>query len=268
MFKRSLWFVVFAVLLLAGGFARPAAAAEMAQVRVVHASPDAPAVDVYVDGAKALSNVSFFTASDYLSLPAGEHRFQVTPAGAAADKAVIDAKATLAAGQAYTVAAVGTLAAIKPAILQDNLAAPAAGKAHVRVVHAAPDAPAVDIKVKGGPTLISALAFPNASAYLPVDAGTYNLVVSPAGSEAVALDLGGVALEAGKIYDVFAVGLLNGTPKLSVQVTTPPPMPAGAVMPTGMPSTGAGDMLSVLALGAMAALLLSVGGLVLRRQPR
>ena len=40
--------------------------------------------------------------------------------------------------------------------------------------------------------------------------------VSPAGSAAVALDLSGTALEAGKIYDVFAVGLLNGTPKLGV----------------------------------------------------
>ena len=78
MFKRLIWFGVLAALLLVGGFARPASAAEMAKVRVVHASPDAPAVDVYVDGAKALSNVTFFTASDYLSLPAGEHRFQVT----------------------------------------------------------------------------------------------------------------------------------------------------------------------------------------------
>jgi LPXTG-motif cell wall-anchored protein len=268
MFKRSLWLAVFAALLVLSGFARPAAAAEMAQVRVVHASPDAPAVDVYVDGTKALSNVAFFTASDYLSVPAGEHRFQVTPAGAASDKAVIDAKATLAAGQAYTVAAVGTLANIKPAILQDNLAAPAAGKAHIRVVHASPDAPAVDVKVKGGPTLISALAFPNASAYLPVDAGTYDLVVSPAGSSAVALDLSGTTLEAGKIYDVFAVGLLNGTPKLSVQITTPPPMTAGAPMPTGMPSTGAESLPALMALGVIAALLLGASGFVLQRQAR
>ena len=181
---------------------------------------------------------------------------------------MIDAKATLAAGQAYTVAAVGTLATIKPAILQDNLAAPAAGKAHVRVVHASPDAPAVDVKVKGGPTLISALSFPNASAYLPVDAGTYDLVVSPAGSAAVALDLSGTTLEAGKIYDVFAVGLLNGTPKLGVQITTPPPVAAGAPMPTGMPSTGAESLPALIAFVAMAALLLGAGGLVLRHQAR
>src|SRR5690242_6965489 len=51
----------------------PAAFAQSAtaKVRVVHASPDAPAVDVWVDGSKVLSGVTFFTASDYLDLPAG-----------------------------------------------------------------------------------------------------------------------------------------------------------------------------------------------------
>jgi Domain of unknown function (DUF4397) len=246
----------------------PAAFAQSAtaKVRVVHASPDAPAVDVWVDGSKVLSDVTFFTASGYLDLPAGAHRFQVTPAGAGADKAVIDANATLDGGNAYTVMAAGQLANIKPVILMDNLAAPAAGKAHVRVVHASPDAPAVDVKVQGGPTLISNLAFPNASQYLPVDAGTYNLAVTPAGSATVALDLSGTPLQAGKIYDIFAVGLLNGQPKLRVEVTTPPPM-TGA-MPVGMPSTGGETLpLQLLAL-AGAALLLTGGGLALQRRFR
>jgi hypothetical protein len=82
-------------LLLALALVPAASAQGNAFVRVVHASPDAPAVDVYVDGNKALSNVPFFTASDYLPLPAGEHRFQVTPTGQAADNAVIDARPPL-----------------------------------------------------------------------------------------------------------------------------------------------------------------------------
>ena len=114
--------------------------------------------------------------------------------------------------------------------------------------------------------MISNLAFPNASPYLPVDAGTYNLAVTPAGSETVALDLSGTTLEAGKIYDVFAVGLLNGQPKLRVEVTTPPPMIAA--MPAGMPSTGGETLpLQLLALAGLA-LLLTGGGLALQRRAR
>ncbi|HUS13556.1 MAG TPA: DUF4397 domain-containing protein [Chloroflexia bacterium] len=262
---RSLLFALLLGLCLAGGMVRASHAAEVAFVRVVHASPDAPAVDVWVDGSKVLTNVPYFTASDYLSLPAGEHQFVVTPTGQAADKAVINASATLVAGKAYTVAATGLVANLQPTILMDNLAAPAAGKAHVRVIHASPDAPAVDIAVKDGPVLISNLAFPKDSGYLPVDAGTYNLVVLAAGTKTVALDLAGVKLDAGKIYDVFAVGELNkGT--LRVEVATPAPQ--GEVMVTGMPATGTPALPMMLALLALLALGATGTGLMLHRQAR
>ncbi len=240
----------------------PSASAQSpsALVRVVHASPDAPAVDVYVDGAKVLTNVPFFTASDYLSLPAGAHRFQVTPTGQPASGAVIDATATVESGKAYTVAATGLVASIKATITADDLSGPAAGKAHVRVYHFSPDAPAVDVKLAGGATLIPALAFPNASDYLPVDAGTYNLQVTPAGQSAVVIDLPNTVLEAGKIYDVFATGKLAN---IKANIATPAPQ---VPTPATLPSTGGSSLPLALfaALGALAV----AGGLVMRRQMR
>ncbi len=223
-----------------------------AKVRVVHASPDAPAVDVYLDGNKVLTNVPFFTASDYLDVPAGRHDIQVTPTGDP-NTAGIDAKGvTVEAGKAYTIAATGKLADIKPTILSDNLAAPAAGKAHVRVIHFSPDAPAVDIKVAGGPTLISNLAFPKDSGYLPVDAGSYDLQVTPAGKSDVVLDLKGTKLEAGKIYDVFAVGQLANL-KVEPVVTTPAAASTGATTPATLPRTAGESLpLGLIALSAAA----------------
>jgi hypothetical protein len=264
--RRSWSLVLFGLLLALASASAALAQSGTAKVRVVHASPDAPAVDVYVDGAKVLTNVPFFAASDYLDVPAGEHRFQVTPTGQPAEQAVIDASATVEAGKAYTVAAVGKVAEIKPAILADNLAAPASGKAHVRVVHASPDAPAVDIKVKGGATLIPNLAFPKDSGYSPVDAGSYDLVVVPAGTDTIALDLAGTRLEAGKIYDIFAVGLLNGEPALRVEVTTPAVAAAQPQAPAQLPTTS-GETAPLMLFGLVAALLVG-GGLLMRRQAR
>ncbi|MCS6839540.1 MAG: DUF4397 domain-containing protein [Roseiflexus sp.] len=253
--KSWILFLLGALLALA---IAPAAFAQTgtAKVRVVHASPDAPAVDVIVNGNKALTNVPFFTASAYLDLPAGSYDIQVVPTGATSP-VVIDAKGVkIEAGKAYTIAATGKLAEIKPTILIDDLSAPATGKAHVRVIHFSPDAPAVDIKVAGGPTLISNLAFPKASNYIPVDAGSYDLQVTPAGATTVVLDLKGTRLEAGKIYDVFAVGELAKI-KVEVAVTTPP-------APAALPRTG-GETGSVMwALVAAAALI--GAGLLLRRR--
>lgn len=251
------------MLLLALGFTLPAAAQTgNAQVRVIHASPDAPAVDVFVDGKAALSNVAFKAISDYLSLPAGPHSVAVAPAGQGEAAAVITANLTLEAGKAYTIAAVGNLASIKAQVYNDNLAAPASGKAHVRVIHASPDAPAVAVKVANGPTLIENLTFPNASDYLPVDAGTYNLQVTPAGASDVVLDLSGTQLQAGTIYDVIAVGNLANI-AAAVDTTTPAAASGGSA-PGTLPNTGAADSLSIalIALGMLAL----AGGLFVRRR--
>ncbi len=229
-----------AVAIAFAAFASGASAADTARVRVVHASPDAPAVDVYADDAKVLTNVPYKGSSDYLSVPAGAHNFKVFATGAnpASDAPVIDADATLEAGKDYTVVAIGKLADIKPLVLVDNNAAPAAGKAHVRVVHASPDGPAVDIAVKGGAVLVPNLVFGKDAGPLPVDAGTYDLEVRAAGTTTVALPVNGVTLTAGKIYTIFAVGLLNGTPKLEALpvVNDPAPAPAPATAPATQPA--------------------------------
>lgn len=263
MIKRTAWMIALLGLGLALLLTPAASAQGNAKVRVVHASPDAPAVDVYVNGNKVLTNVPFFTASDYLDLPAGAYDIKVTPTGDP-NTAVIDAKGvTVDGGKAYTIAATGKVAELKPTIFVDDLAAPASGKAKVRVYHLSPDAPAVDVAVKGGPVLVSNLAFPNASDYLEVAAGSYDLEVRPTGTTTVALPLNGVAVESGKIYSAFANGLLTGTPALKVDlaVTTP-----AASAPTTLPTTS-GEASPLVLFGAVAAIIMLLG-LAMRRQAR
>lgn len=251
---RALAALVLALALVPVVFAQSGTA----KVRVIHASPDAPAVDVFVNGNRTLSNVPFFTASDYLDLAPGSYRLQIAPAGQPASAAVIDATATFQAGKAYSVAATGPVAAIKPTVIEDNLSAPASGNAKVRVYHFSPDAPAVDVKVANGATLISNLAFPDASAYLDVPAGAYNLQVTPAGGSAVVIDLANTTLEAGKIYSVFATNVVAQiTPQ--VAVTTP------VATPGTLPATSAGATAPLALLAGVAAALLGMAVLLRRR---
>jgi hypothetical protein len=230
-----------------------AGAADMAWVRVVHASPDAPNVDVWVDGSKALTDVAFSKYSGYVALPAGAHNFKVVATGTTSP-AVIDVTPTLEAGKYYTVIAANKLASIQPLLLVDDLATPAAGKFHLRVVHASPDAPAVDVAVAGGPVLVSNLAFPKNTEFTPVDAGTYTVEVRPTGTTTAVLTLKDLKFEAGKLYTVIATGLVNGTPALSAVAIAADPAPATTAPPMGMPATGVADN---------AGLWLVLGGLIL-----
>jgi LPXTG-motif cell wall-anchored protein len=255
-------FVISAVLVLSLALATGALAQDnQARVRVIHTSPDAPAVDIWVNGNVAFSNIPFTNVTDYASLDPNTYNVQVSPTGAT-EPIVIDADLDLAAGTDYSVAAVGLLANIEPLVLVDNNSAPAAGKAHVRFVHTSPDAPAVDIAVTGGPVLFSNVAFKGASDYLPVDAGTYDLEARLAGTETVALSVPGVALEEGKVYTIWAMGLVGGEPAL----TAVPSVDASydVAVPVTLPTTG-GETTNLWLMAALGAgLALIAGGLVLR----
>lgn len=186
-----------------------------AQVMVVHASPNAPAVDVRINNTVALTNLAYPTNSSYTAVNAGNTNLKVSPAGTTTY--VIDANVNLAANTNYSVFAIDSVTKIKAAVVTDNLAAPAAGKAHVRFFHFSANAPAVDIAVAGGPVLFSNRSFndqvTNTSAinFTPVDAGSYTLEVRAAGTTPAILTIPNVTLTAGKIYTVFAKGFLGGT---------------------------------------------------------
>jgi hypothetical protein len=254
-------FVLSLVMLLALSLTSTALAANHARVRVVHASPDAPAVDVWVNDGVAFSNAPFKGITNYAALDAGTYNVKVVPTGAT-EPVVIEADLDLAAATDYTVVAVGQLANIEPLVLMDNNSLPAAGKAHVRFVHASPDAPAVDIAVKGGPVLFSNVAFKGVGDYLPVDAATYDLEVRLAGTETVALSVPGLALADQTVYTVFAMGLAGGEPALEAVPSV------DAVAPTLLPETGGPSGLGTYATVAlMLGLVLMAGGLIFSYRP-
>jgi LPXTG-motif cell wall-anchored protein len=121
---------------------------------------------------------------------------------------VIDTPVEVAAGGAYTIAAVGLVAdgSLTAQVYEDDLRSPAAGNAKVRVVHASPDAGPVDVVPRGGDPLVEGLAFPDATPYVEVPAGTYTLDVNPAGTTDTVLTVPDVALADGGVYSAFAVG--------------------------------------------------------------
>ena len=185
------------------------AADHLALVRVAHLSPDAPAVDIWVDGSVVLSEVPFKTVSDYLELPEGSHRIQVSPAGETSP-IVIDATVQLEADTAYTVAATGLLGEddLSPLVLVDDLFN-YCENSKVRFVHTSPDAPAVDVGPSDGSVLFGDVAFRGASEYAKLPAGTYDLEVRVAGTMDIALVIPDVTIEAGTNYTVFAIGKLG-----------------------------------------------------------
>jgi len=145
------------------------AAAQVSEVRIVHASPNAGDVDIYVDKAAKplLANVKFGADTGYMGVVAGVHHLTVTKAGDA--KTVFFDQDVKFAGQTgYTLVAEGTVANFTVKAIADDLS-DTAGMARVEVIHAVSDGPAVDvINTKGNKAIVTNLAYPN-SAELNLD---------------------------------------------------------------------------------------------------
>ena len=104
-------------------------------------------------------NVFYKSVSAYWQVAAGPFTYEVWAAARDPEsQPVIQVKGNLAAGKAYTVAAVGRRDQLQGLLLRDDMAPSAPGKAKVRFLDAAFDLPAVDIAVAGGPVLKSRLA--------------------------------------------------------------------------------------------------------------
>lgn len=190
-----------------------------AKAMVVHASPDAPGVDLYVDNAKVNTSALVYPANTgYLIVNAGNRNIKVNPAGT--NTSVINADVNFTANAAYSVFAYDSVSNLGGLVLMDDLTTPAAGKAHIRFLHLSPNAPAVTVGVVNGSTFTP--VFSNRSfettasatanqAFTPVDAGTYTFQVQLAADNTPVLTVPNVPLEAGKIYTVFARGIAGNT---------------------------------------------------------
>lgn len=184
-------------------------------VRVVHASFDGPGVDVYVNGTSTVSNLQYRAVSPFVQLPAGSLSLKVTPTGQS--NSVTQNGFTVQADKYYTVIAAGKFADLTTKVVEDSLGPVPQGEARLRVVHASPDTPAVDVRIRNQPAVIPNLGFLDVSSYFNVDAKDMSFDVYPSGSTQVsALSINNFTPDAGKTYTLYVTGLLEGSPALSV----------------------------------------------------
>jgi Domain of unknown function (DUF4397) len=191
---------------------------DSAQLRAVHASPDAPKVDVVVNK-KKLAEASYGEATGFNSVDPGNATININVNGSNPTVTALAAQAALERNKYYTVLAANKAASIEALTVVDENNTPASGSAKLRVVHAAPDAPEVDVYVTApsvdiGATLaVPALSFAfkgivpaNGTRALEVPGGDYRIRVTPKGSKTpVVYDSGTVNVASGADLVIAAI---------------------------------------------------------------
>ena len=227
--RISLILALFAFVALFAVQAEPAAADSSSHVRLIQASPDIATVAVFVDGKVLLSTFTFTAVTDYATIPAGPHKFQVALIGRGARPAATSQTLSVNPGLAYTVAAVGTKSTgfSFEVFTDDNQLSTAMAK--VRIYNLSSGTGAVSVST-GTKALISGLSSQQASNYLTLPAGSYtfNLKLTKPNTRITA----SATLQADTVTSIFVVGdLFKGTTRLQLATKQVPGLP-------GQPQTG------------------------------
>lgn len=173
-------------------------------VRVFHAAPQAPNVDVYVNDQMVFSNLAFGDFTRYVYLDEGEYNVSVYLAGQK-DRPVINQMVDVPSQQIFTVAATGNLDNLGLLVIPDKVSkSPSQNYSSVRVIHLSPNAPGVDILVDGD-TLFEDVAYGEGTDYVDLNPGTYNVNVVLNTDKSVVLPLK-VTLNPDKIYTIYIIG--------------------------------------------------------------
>ncbi|MFD1512759.1 DUF4397 domain-containing protein [Halomarina rubra] len=210
-----------------------------ANIRVAHMSPDAPAVDVYVNNETFLEGAEYGNISEYTEVAPGEYNVSITEAGNQSN--VVFAENVTVEAANYTVAAIGEIGenATEPfsvLVLQDGTMdemmesgnmtengtdmnatetesmnetedTNASGNASVRIVHASPDAGEESVLVSGTDTALAEnVSFGDDPEYVEVPAGEYTLDIVAANDTETVVASVDVTVEADTPYTAFAAG--------------------------------------------------------------
>lgn len=188
------------------------------RVRIVHASPDAPPVDVSVDGQVVASSLAYGEVAFVPVEQAGNYSVEIAAAANETEdneSAVLYSEnLTLEAGTDYTIAAAGEVTegaatTFEPLVIVENATTVGDDVTAVGLVHLSPDAPAVDVTENTtGEVVFENVSYRNATEQVTLPAGNYTLDVRVESetNDGEIVESVDVSLEGGATYTAFAIG--------------------------------------------------------------
>lgn len=192
---------------------------EVAHLLFVNASPRAGTMDVLVNDQMALSGVAFGESRERL-VPPISLTVSVVATGGAGGTASLPV--TFGVDAHHTLLAAGEVDSLDLLFAADTGRVPAPGTAKFRVIHAAPNAPPIDVYLtQSGADLGSAirLVFPFTygtgssdvfPGYVQRDPGTYQVRFTAEGTANVLVDTGSITVAAGQVRTVILLDDASG----------------------------------------------------------
>lgn len=186
-----------------------------AQLRFFQASPDAPHVNVLVDGASVATNLGYGNGTGYISVKSGSRHIQIVPLSGSSP--ILDESLSISSGANQTLLLTGPAASIKPVVLTDGGTKVTTGDGFVRVVNASSTMGPADVyivvagtSIAGLKPVVSNMAFDQDTKYQLIAAGNYQVFMTAPGTTNAFLSTGPIDLTASANQTIVALDSISG----------------------------------------------------------
>lgn len=190
---------------------------DISYARLFHASPTAPAVDVYINNKLVSKNLKYGNFTEYFKVAPGTYNIKVFATG---DKTmpVLNTNYNIPANSIFTIAAINEPENLGLYVIEDTPMDIPEGNLYFRFVHLSPNAPNVDVRLPDGQNVFRDIGYMEVSDYKLSNPGVYTLNLYPASTEQMVLHVPNINLKENRFYTMYAIGLVGEEPPLKVVI--------------------------------------------------
>jgi hypothetical protein len=183
---------------------------------VVNAVPGSTGYDFYIDdNLQNAMPLNYNGSTPYIQTGSGTQNLKLNMTNSAVT--VIDRDDDLDLNGNYSLIVMDTVGNVESKLLNDDLTEPVLGKSHVRLVHASHNSPAIDVlNLADTSVVFGNIAYRQATAFTPVNAGSYALGYRVLGDTNIVSLPTPVSLSNQGIYTIVVSGYNSDTSGTSV----------------------------------------------------
>ena len=191
--------------------------APVSYIRFLNASPNSPAVDVYLNERLLFRNLTYKSFSNYINIPYGTYNIRVFPAGSVQNP-IIDETLPIPAEKIFTIAAVDRYPNISLLPIEDIRRPRIPNRSLIRFINLTSDSTELDLALSNGNILFPNVSYKEITEYIPINPGVYTLEVNTSDSHSRVLHVPNVRLTPNRFYSIYSVGNLSGSPGIQVLI--------------------------------------------------
>lgn len=180
-------------------------------IRVFHAAPGAPEVDVYANGNLIARRLAFGQFTDYISVDEGTYAVEAFPVGLK-QSPVLKVNVPIDARKVYTLSVIGILPQIGILPVEDVYEPIRPGRTNIRFINLSPNAPGLNLALRGGQNVFEDIHYTEVSDYKAFRPGLYNFVIRPTEAPITVLNLPNVRLAPNRNISFYTVGMYAQQP--------------------------------------------------------